>query len=90
MNNYKFFKNLKTFKKASFNSSREIRQNVGGDGDGPKNNTSRHFSKRARGGTTTAAAATTTTNNNNNSTSEILEAVFKSSPSSTLPLVIPE
>ena len=36
------------FQNASFNRNREIRQNVGldgGDGDGPQNNTSLHFSK---------------------------------------------
>ena len=36
------------FKKASFNTNRDMRQNVGldgGYGDGPQNNTSRSFSK---------------------------------------------
>ena len=36
------------FQKASFNSNRDIRQNIrrdGGCGDGTQNNTSRHFSK---------------------------------------------
>ena len=40
------------FQKASFNSNRDIKQNirgVGGDGDGPQNNTSRRFQKRAGG-----------------------------------------
>ena len=46
MNNFKFKNNLKTFvcayiahgkfQKASFNSNRDIRQNIGGDGDGPQ------------------------------------------------------
>ena len=64
MNNFKFKKNLKhfsniifayiahaKFQKASFNSNRDIKQNIRGDGgdggygDGPQNNTSRHFSK---------------------------------------------
>ena len=65
MNNFKFVKNLKTFsnivfayiahakfQKASFNSNRDIRQNIrgdGGDGDGTQNNTSRRFQKRAGG-----------------------------------------
>ena len=40
------------FQKASFNSNRDIKQNIrgdGGDGDGPQNNTSRRFQKRAGG-----------------------------------------
>ena len=66
MNNLKFLKNLKIilanivfayiahakFQKASFNSNRDIRQNIcrdGGDGDGTQNNTSRRFQKRAGG-----------------------------------------
>ena len=46
---------MPSFKKASFNSNRDIRQNIrgdggdGGDGDGPQNNTSRRFQKRAGG-----------------------------------------
>ena len=39
------------FQKASFNSNRDIRQNVAGDGrddEGAQNNTSRHFSKMGR------------------------------------------
>ena len=32
-----------------YNSNRNIKQNIGGDGDGPQNNTSRHFQKRAGG-----------------------------------------
>ena len=68
MHNFKFFKNLKhfsnivfayfahaKFQKASFNSNRNMRQNVGldggdgGYGDGPQNNTSRRFQKRSEG-----------------------------------------
>ena len=37
------------FQKASFNSNRDTRQNIRGDGDGTQNNTSRHFQKRAGG-----------------------------------------
>ena len=40
------------FQKASFNSNRDIKQNIrrdGGDGDGPQNNTSCRFQKRAGG-----------------------------------------
>ena len=40
------------FQKASFNSNRDIKQNIrgdGGDGDGPQNNTSGRFQKRAGG-----------------------------------------
>ena len=70
MNNLKFKTNLKTFsnivfayiahakfQKASFNSNRDIRQNIRGDGgdgrdgDGTQNNTSRRFQKRAGGNT---------------------------------------
>ena len=43
---------MANFLKASFNSNRDIRQNVGldgGDGDGPQNNTSRRFSKTGGG-----------------------------------------
>ena len=43
---------MPSFKKASFNSNRDIRQNIrgdGGDGDGTQNNTSRRFQKRAGG-----------------------------------------
>ena len=65
MNNFKVKKNLKhfsnivfayiahaKFQKASFNSNRDIKQNIRGDGedgDGPQNNTSRRFQKRAGG-----------------------------------------
>ena len=35
------------FQKASFNNNRDIRQNICGYGDGPQNNTSRHFQKQA-------------------------------------------
>ena len=61
MHNFKLKKNLKhfsnivfayiahaKFQKASFNSNRDIKQNIrwdGGDGDGPQNNTSRRFQK---------------------------------------------
>ena len=46
------------FQKASFNSNRDIKQNIRGDGrdggdggygDGPQNNTSRRFQKWVRG-----------------------------------------
>ena len=46
-----YFAHVK-FQKASFNSNRDIRQNVGldgGYGDGPRNNTSRRFQKWAGG-----------------------------------------
>ena len=65
MNNFKLKENLKTFRnivfayiahakfqKTSFNSNRDIKQNIRGDdgdggyGDGPQNNTSRRFQKR--------------------------------------------
>ena len=39
------------FKKASYNSNRDIRQNIatdGGDGNGSQSNTSHHFSKTGR------------------------------------------
>ena len=62
MNNFKLTKNLNffsnivfayiahaKFQKASFNSSQDIKQNIRGDGDGPQNNTSRRFQKRAGG-----------------------------------------
>ena len=68
MTNLKFKKNLKhcsnivfayiahaKFQKSSFNSNRDIRQNIRGDGgdggygDGTQNNTSRRFQKRAGG-----------------------------------------
>ena len=64
MNNFWFKKNIKhfsnivfayivhaKFQRASFNSNRDIKQNIGGDagdggyGDGTQNNTSHHFSK---------------------------------------------
>ena len=40
------------FQKASLNSNRDIKQNIrgdGGEGEGPQNNTSRRFQKRAGG-----------------------------------------
>ena len=46
---------MPSFKKASFNSNRDIKQNIrgdrgdGGDGDGPQNNTSCRFQKRGGG-----------------------------------------
>ena len=46
---------MPNLKKTSFNSNRDMRQNVGldgedsGYGDGPQNNTSRRFQKRAVG-----------------------------------------
>ena len=69
MHNFKFKKKSKNilailffayiahakFQKASFNSNRDIKQNIHGDGgdggysNGPQNNTSRRFQKRAGG-----------------------------------------
>ena len=43
---------MPSFKKASFNSNRDMKQNIrrdGGDGDGPRNNTSRRFQERVGG-----------------------------------------
>ena len=37
------------FQKVSFNSNRDIRQNIRGDGDGTQNNASRRFQKWAGG-----------------------------------------
>ena len=36
------------FQKASYNSNRDMKNNVSRDGDGTQNNTSRHFSKTGR------------------------------------------